>query len=234
MPSPSPDDGDPLAPHSLSASELKELLSAERAGKPLLAYRDELGVLCLFKVPMSDRPTRIGRRAEMDVAITWDPEVSGVHAELECLGEEVTIADDGLSTNGTYLNGQRVIGRARLRDRDRLRLGRTAIAFRTGQLSPALATVAASDAPSTLKLTDMQRAVLVALCRPMRDGASFASPATNQQIASEVYLSVDAVKMHLRNLFAKFELEELPQNQKRARLAERAINGGIVTQRDLV
>ena len=234
MPLQHPDDGDPLAPHSLSAAELKDLLTAERSGTPFLAYRDELGLLKLFHVTAAERPHTLGRRSEMDLAITWDVEVSGIHAELRCFGDEVTIADDGLSTNGTYLNGQKVVARARLRDRDRIRLGRTLLAYRSGASAAALVTVAAKDGPSLLKLTDMQRSVLVALCRPMRDGAAFSTPATNQQIASEVYLSVDAVKMHLRNLFAKFELAELPQNQKRAKLAEHAFQLGLVTQRDLV
>jgi hypothetical protein len=45
--------------------------------------------------------------------------------------------------------------------------------------------------------------VLVALCRPYRDGDRFATPATNQQIGAEVFLGVDAVKTHLRVLFRK-------------------------------
>jgi DNA-binding NarL/FixJ family response regulator len=95
------------------------------------------------------------------------------------------------------------------------------------------ATVAASDQANVLKLSDTQRRVLIALCRPFRDGTAFATPATNQEIASEVFLGVDAVKMHLRALSAKFELGDLPQNQKRARLAERALQLGVVNTRDL-
>jgi DNA-binding NarL/FixJ family response regulator len=75
--------------------------------------------------------------------------------------------------------------------------------------------------------------VLIALCRPLRDGGSFTTTASNQQIADEVYLSVDAVKMHLRTLFARFELSDLPQNQKRARLAEVALEYGLISKRDL-
>jgi hypothetical protein len=41
------------------------------------------------------------------------------------------------------------------------------------------------------------------------------------------------VKMHLRSLFGKFELTDLPQNQKRAKLAERALQLGVISQRDL-
>src|SRR4029078_12651835 len=57
--------------------------------------------------------------------------------------------------------------------------------------------------------------------------------ATNQDIASELFLSVEAVKTHLRALFAKFGVEDLPQNQQRARLIERASQTGLVSERDL-
>jgi len=79
-----------------------------------------------------------------------------------------------------------------------------------------------------MELTDTQHRILVALCRPVGDGGGFATPATNQQIADEVYLSVDAVKAHLRTLYRKFEIEELPHNQKRARLVELVVGGGYL------
>lgn len=143
------------------------------------------------------------------------------------------IVDDGLSTNGTFLNGQRVNGRQRLKDGDRIRIGRTVLAYNAASSASLQETVLPGAQPTRRQLTDTQRQVLIALCRPYRDGGSFASPATNQQIAAEVFLSVDAVKMHLRTLFTKFELGELPQNQKRASLAECALQFGVISQRDL-
>jgi hypothetical protein len=225
--------GDPLAPHSLSASELKDLLAAERVGKAFLAFKDERSILGLFVPGRGGQTRTVGRRPEMDLSIPWDREVSGLHAELQGLGGEWTIVDDGLSTNGTFVNGERISGRQRLRDGDRIRLGRTILVYKAASSLPAASTVAAGDAPLPQRLTDSQRRVLIALCRPYRDGASFATPASNQQIAAELFLSVDAVKMHLRTLFGKFELGELPQNQKRARLAECVLQYGVISQRDL-
>jgi ATP/maltotriose-dependent transcriptional regulator MalT len=75
--------------------------------------------------------------------------------------------------------------------------------------------------------------VLVALCRPFKDSTGFASPATNQQIADELFLSLDAVKGHLRALFGVFGVAHLPQNEKRTRLVERAFSTGTVTTREL-
>jgi DNA-binding NarL/FixJ family response regulator len=63
--------------------------------------------------------------------------------------------------------------------------------------------------------------------------SDLATPATNSEIAGELYLSVDAVKAHLRTLFALFGLEHLPQNQKRSVLALRALQDGVVSRREL-
>lgn len=226
-------DPDPLAKHTLAPRELQEILTAERTGEPFLVLRDGGGQLSVVVIGSGTHTLTVGRRPALDVSIGWDGEVSGLHAELHGYDGEWTIVDDGLSTNGTFVNGQRVHGRQRLRDGDRMRVGRTIVAYRCGSAMPISRTVPAGGQPALPPLTDTQRRVLIALCRPYRDGASFATPATNPQIAAEVFLSVDAVKMHLRTLFAKFELGELPQNEKRLRLAECALQFGAVSLRDL-
>ena len=224
---------DPIAKHSLTPGELQVLLAAERDGEPFFAFRNAEDRLALFRAGRTGAHT-LGRRPEMDLAIEWDHEVSGLHAELVAIGGEWTIVDDGLSTNGTFVNARRVAGRQRLRDGDRVRVGKTVLVYRAGAAAPVTRTVAASErgAPA-VELTNTQRKVLVALCRPFRDGASFTSPATNQQIAGELFLSVEAVKMHLRTLFGKFELGELAQNEKRTRLAECALEYGLVNRQEL-
>lgn len=224
--------GDPLARYSLSPTELKELLAAERDSVPFLVFRDNESRLRIIRAGGLGETLTVGRGPGMDVSIFWDAEVSSLHAELHGLGGEWTIVDDGLSTNGTFVNGQRIGGRVRLRDGDRIRVGHTTLAYRAGRASAPRTTKAAPH--WTLQpLTDTQRRVLIALCRPFRDDASFTTPATNQQIADEVFLGVDAVKMHLRTLFAKFGLAELPQNEKRARLVESAMQSGVISQADL-
>jgi hypothetical protein len=226
--------GDPLAAHSLSPRELQQVVAAERGGTPFLVFRDEEGVLTTFFAGRETTTHTIGRGPEMDLSIGWDPEVSGLHAELHGLGGEWTVVDDGLSTNGTYINDERVHGRRRLRDGDRLRIGQTVLVYKAPAAFRVTATVVAGDLPLPRDLTKTQKAVLIALCRPYRDRGEFATPATNQQIADEVFLSVDAVKMHMRTLFGKFELSQLPQNEKRARLAETALQLGVVDERDLL
>ena len=78
-------------------------------------------------------PVTVGRRPEHDIALTWDTEVSRLHAQLEPVGPDWTVIDDGLSRNGTYVNGERVNGRRRLRDGDRIVFGETPVLFRAPQ-----------------------------------------------------------------------------------------------------
>jgi hypothetical protein len=224
---------DPLAPHSLRPAELKQMLALERTGAPFLATRDGGGELRLVALDPGASELAVGRRDGMDVALPWDVEVSGLHAELRRFGEEWTVADDGLSRNGTFLNGERIVGRQRLRAGDRLLVGQTIIAYCEKRAGSPVPTVASGTLPEAPRLSETQHRILVALCRPYAEGSEFAVPASNQQIASEVFLGIDAVKRHLRMLFGRFGLGELPQNQKRARLAELALRMGIVSQRDL-
>jgi hypothetical protein len=79
-------------------------------------------------------------------------------------------------------------------------------------------------------LTDTQLRILEALCRPALGGNRYATPATNQEIAEEVFLSVDAVKAHLRTLYRKFGIEDLAHNQKRARLFELVLEGEYLAE----
>ena len=53
----------------------------------------------------------------------WDPEMSRLHAELVCRAGEWMVSDDGLSQNGTWVNGLRLAGRRRLADGDLLQRG---------------------------------------------------------------------------------------------------------------
>ena len=220
-------------PRPASGRELKSVLDAERAGRPFLLYRDGDGEQQLRVLDDDASWLTLGRSGEADVTLAWDERVSTVHAELHRAGGQWTVADDGLSTNGTFLNGARLSGRQRLRDGDRLLVGRTVVLYRVGSPPPLAGTVAADDLPTIDKLSPTQHRVLVALCRPYRDGGRYAVPATNQQIAREVFLGVDAVKTHLRALFGKFGLEELAQNEKRVRLAECALELGLVRRGEL-
>jgi pSer/pThr/pTyr-binding forkhead associated (FHA) protein len=218
--------------HQSTPAELKARLEAERAGEPFLLYRDPDQGQAI--VPLAAGAVTVGRGEGCDVCLAWDGDVSRVHAELERKGGVWTVSDDGLSRNGTYVNGDRVSGRRRLRDGDSVRFGGTVVSFREPSAGDTGETRLAGDAPPEARVSEAQRRVLVALCRPFADGSPYATPATNQAIAEELFLSVDAVKTHMRALFDKFDVGDVPQNQKRAKLVERAFHSGAIGPKDLV
>jgi pSer/pThr/pTyr-binding forkhead associated (FHA) protein len=222
----------PIAVHASSAAELQERLAAERRGLPFLIYRDAGGAQHIVVLPSKPGRLTVGRRAGSDVELGWDTEVSRLHAELELIGDEWTVLDDGLSHNGTYLNGGRIPGRQRLRDGDSMRFGQTIVVFADPGSSGSSVTRASSPVPRHEDLSAGDREVLIALCRPLKDDP-YGVPATNQEIAAELHLSIQAVKSRLHGLFERFGLQDLPQNQKRARLASDALQSGTVSSRDL-
>ena len=224
---------DAAGPHPVTAVELKAQIEAERTGRPFLAYRDEEGQRQLQMIDPDVTELWVGRSPSADVQLAWDDEVSGLHAQLEVVRDECTLVDEGLSRNGSFVNGERVAGRRHLRDGDMLRFGHTMALFRAPATAEAKSTVVASDALAAADVSPAQRRVLVALCRPFKDSAAFATPPTNQQLAEELHLSVDAVKTHMRALFEKFGVQELPQNRKRVVVVERALQTGLVAQREL-
>ena len=61
-----------------------------------------------------------------------------MHALLERLHDEWSVVDDGGSRNGSFVNGERLSGRRRLRDADVVRVGRTLIVYRApeGDVGP--------------------------------------------------------------------------------------------------
>ena len=217
--------------HRSTPVELKARLEAERRGTRFLLLFDGDRRQMLHELSPAGGPVTIGRGADCAVGLGWDREVSRLHAQLEHVAAHWVLVDDGLSRNGSFVNGERVVGRRLLRDGDRMCFGETPVIFRATANSGASSTIGVSSGPAAVQLTPTQRQILVALCRPVRDSA-FATPLTNREIAEEVSLSVDAVKAHLRTLFERFGLEDLPQNQKRARLAATALLQGIVTHRD--
>ncbi len=86
----------------------------------------------MIRVPLdaTRSPIGVGRRSDNDVCLSWDPEVSRVHARLEHTADGWTLVDDGLSRNGSFVDGERVHGLRPLSDAQMLRFGRTVVVYR--------------------------------------------------------------------------------------------------------
>jgi pSer/pThr/pTyr-binding forkhead associated (FHA) protein len=220
----------PHALHRATPAELKERIEAERRARPFLLFRD--GEDAQRIVDLGEAPERltIGRSPASDVALPWDGEVSRVHASLERIGDEWRLVDDGGSRNGSFVDGERVHGRRRLRDGDAILIGRTVLVFRSPADRESLRTATSSPPPPLPKVSEAQLRVLTALCRPYTAGP-FAVPASNRQIAEELVIGIETVKTHMSALFEAFSLAGLPQHQKRATLAQRALETGLVSLR---
>jgi DNA-binding SARP family transcriptional activator len=116
--------------HSASRQELAERLHAERAGVPFLVYRDAYDTQRIVELPDTLDRVTCGRRPKNDIVLDFDREVSRLHAEFVRDGATWTVVDDDFSTNGTFLNGERIQGRAELMDGALVTVGKTTLLFR--------------------------------------------------------------------------------------------------------
>ncbi|MGD8792766.1 MAG: FHA domain-containing protein [Anaerolineae bacterium] len=73
--------------------------------------------------PLGFEPLSIGRQGDNTVVLS-DPQVSRHHAEVSVQGGRWVVRDLG-SANGTYVNGQHIVGRQVLNHGDLLRVGRS-------------------------------------------------------------------------------------------------------------
>lgn len=176
-------------------------------------------------VPLDGERLSIGHALESDLAIE-DETVSRLHAALDRFSSGWTIRDLG-SRNGTYVNGERILGDRALRPGDEIRIGETRLVYRADAVpeGPA-ATKGTESAPL---LTNRERDVLIALCRPVLGGSLLTEPATVREIAAALVVTESAVKKHLANLYDKFGLDD----RRRGKLANEAVRRGAVTIADL-
>ncbi|MFE6920234.1 FHA domain-containing protein [Nocardia sp. NPDC057663] len=174
----------------------------------------------------------IGRSDAADIAVSEDSTVSRLHAVIEQICDCWVVVDDGMSTNGTFVNGERIGGRHTLESGDTLKVGQTVFTFSEGTH------LLGEEVPTTPvlrvsrnSLTDAQYLVLEALCGSCGSEIAHCYPASNCRIAQDLCLSIATVKTHLRALYRTFQVDDFPQNQKRVVLVERALASGVLTDR---
>jgi pSer/pThr/pTyr-binding forkhead associated (FHA) protein len=177
-----------------------------------------------WRIALATDRTTVGKAAENDVALEHDPTASHLHAVLERFPAGWCVSDLG-SSNGTWVNGERIWSAHRLRHGDEIRVGQTRLIFRDPVAAGGSVTEA-EDVPPTL--TTRERDVLVALCRPLLDRDMFTEPASTRAIAEELVISQAAVKQHLANLYDKFGVPA-GESHRRAQLANEALRRGAVS-----
>lgn len=181
-----------------------------------------------WRIELDAPRTTIGKADENEVTLADDPTASRLHAVLEQFSAGWCITDLG-SSNGTWVNGERIWAAHRLRHGDELRIGQTRVIFRDFAATHGAATEVEAEAPA---LTARERDVLVALCRPLLTRDLFTEPASTRAIAESLVITQAAVKQHLANLYDKFGVPAGTSN-RRATLANEALRRGAVSLSEL-
>jgi hypothetical protein len=180
------------------------------------------------RLPLRGERISIGQSSETDVPLPFDRTVSRVHAVLERVASRWCVRDLS-STNGTFVNGERIWSERPLRSGDEIRVGSVRFVAHLAEGVPQDATVGAERGPA---LTRREHEVLVALCGPMFSGDVFREPASIRQIAAELVVTEAAVKQHLSRLYDKFGIYD--QEGRRTRLANEAIRRGSVNTAEIL
>jgi FHA domain-containing protein len=178
--------------------------------------------------PLDGMETAIGR-AESNGICLEDDRVSRQHAIVQRTGNSGWRITDLDSTNGTFVNDQRVRADRPLRDRDRIRVGATELVFSAPEPDAARRTVF-EPMRSPPDVTRRERDVLTTLCRPLFGPDRFQLPATTKQISVDLVVSESAVRHHLDRLYDKFEIYDDDPDERRRRLAIEAIRTGVVRE----
>ena len=194
---------------------------------PTLLYVDSNG--CSRTVPLAGRElVTLGRRPEADVCLPWDAEISRLHAEIVLRAGEWLITDDGLSQNGTYVNGLPIEGRRRLHDGDLITVGRTNLSFCDPRAPAADVTLSLPDMRPSQTYSEQQQRVLACLCRPLLGDADGVRPTSDGEIAHELGLPPAVVAHELDAVAHSFDCAGLPFAVRRLRTAFTAIRSGLV------
>jgi hypothetical protein len=218
----------PLALDLATPEDLEARRVAEQDGRPFLVMRDEAGAQRIVPLDDSAGSLTLGRRVEADVPLSWDPEVSRLHAELEFKAGEWTLCDDGFSQNGTYVNGLRIHGRRRLMDGDLVRVGQTTMAYCDPGLSGLGVTLAPGELGTAPKFSEQQQRILRGLCKPLMGDGEGINPSSDADIAAATGVPEDIVTTELDHLGRSFGLQDMPAPDQRAEIALLALRSGLV------
>jgi hypothetical protein len=112
-----------LTPSAAAAAGLGSGAARQRVAAQLVVQRSpSLERGAVFAVDSA--PVTIGRGGQNDLVLDGDEFASARHARIEARGDGVWVQDLD-STNGTFVNGARVVGAERMDPGDVLRVGET-------------------------------------------------------------------------------------------------------------
>ncbi|HUZ16570.1 MAG TPA: FHA domain-containing protein [Gaiellaceae bacterium] len=112
-----------LTPSAAAAAGLGSGAARQRRAVHLVVQRSpSLEADAVF--PVDSAPVTIGRGGQNDLVLDGDEFASARHARIEARGDGVWVQDLD-STNGTFVNGARVVGAERMSPGDVLRVGET-------------------------------------------------------------------------------------------------------------
>jgi pSer/pThr/pTyr-binding forkhead associated (FHA) protein len=172
----------------------------------------------------------VGRSQKADISLPWDPEVSRLHAELSLRAGEWTVCDDGLSQNGTWVNGLRLTGRRRLNDEDLVRIGRTELMFRQPVIGTvSLPTLVPGELSATPSFSEQQQRILQSLCKPLFADGDGINPSTDEEIAADTGIPQAQVEVELDHLARALGLDDMPPKHRRAEIGLLAMRSGLIS-----
>lgn len=112
-----------LTPSAAAAAGLGTGASRPRRPVQLVVQRSpSLAAGAMF--PVDSAPVTVGRGGQNDLVLDGDEFASARHARIEARSDGAWVQDLD-STNGTFLNGARVVGAERMSPGDVLRVGET-------------------------------------------------------------------------------------------------------------
>ncbi len=210
-----------------------ELSSMERRARPFVLFHSGDGDQHIVDLDAARSPLTIGRRSSNKISLFWDQDVSRVHAYLERSGDGWELVDEGRSRNGSYVNGERVDGRRKLRDADVMRLGTTVLLYRAPtsavkMLRRETGVTANVSIRTASQLGKDDLAVLRSLARAVEQSHGKADLRAERRAADALNRGPEDIEAALYLLYRRFGVAHLAEDERRIRLLERARSIGAL------
>lgn len=181
----------------------------------------------IVAVPLWAGRLTVGRADSNNLPIK-DDAVSRVHASVERVAGQYVLRDLG-SSNGTFVNGERIVADRTLHPDDEITVGHSRIVFRG----------AADDLAETLRIPVSaavglgDRVTLIMLCRALATVGQPDEPITRRRLAESLSQSEKELEEQLEGLYSQLGLDEESTRSPEG-LAAEAIRQRVVVVGDLL